>query len=62
MPAAYLNNGLGVVGKIMRGGYAFSGVYADSSVYGKLKPYVFFGGLDLPLERVKELAQDTQDE
>ena len=46
----------------MRGGYAFSGVYADSSVYGKLKLYVLFGGLDLPLERVEELARDTQGE
>jgi hypothetical protein len=46
----------------MRGGYAFSGVYADSSVYAKLKLYVLFGGLDLPLERVEELARDTQGE
>jgi hypothetical protein len=46
----------------MRGGYSFSGVYADSSVYGKLKLYVLFGGLDLPLERVEELARDTQGE
>jgi hypothetical protein len=51
-----------VVGEIMRGGYAFSGVYADPSVYSKLKLYVLFGGLDLPLERVAELARDTQGE
>ena len=46
----------------MRGGYSFSGVYADPSVYAKLKLYVLFGGLDLPLERVEELARQTQDE
>ncbi|NIO69448.1 MAG: hypothetical protein GTN71_10535, partial [Anaerolineae bacterium] len=57
-----LDNGLRVVGEIMRGGYAFSGVYADPSVYGKLKLYVLFGGLDLPLERVEELARETQGE
>jgi len=51
-----------VVGEIMRGGYAFSGVYADPSVYAKLKLYVLFGGLDLPLERVEELARETQGE
>jgi hypothetical protein len=62
LPAAYLDNGLRVIGEIMRGGYAFSGVYADSSVYGKLKLYVLFGGLDLPLERIQELARDTQGE
>ena len=62
LPAAYLDNGLRVVGEIMRGGYAFSGVYADPSVYGKLKLYVLFGGLDLPLERVEELARETQGE
>ncbi|NIO72783.1 MAG: hypothetical protein GTN71_28145, partial [Anaerolineae bacterium] len=62
LPAAYLDNGLRVVGEIMRGGYAFSGVYADSGVYAKLKLYVLFSGLDLPLERVQELARDTQGE
>jgi len=62
LPAAYLDNGLRVVGEIMRGGYAFSGVYADSGVYAKLKLYVLFGGLDLPLERVKELVRETQGE
>jgi cell division GTPase FtsZ len=62
LPAAYLDNGLRVVGEIMRGGYAFSGVYADPSVYAKLKLYVLFGGLDLPLERVEELARETQGE
>jgi hypothetical protein len=62
LPAAYLDNGLRVVGEIMRGGYAFSGVYADPSVHAKLKLYVLFGGLDLPLERVEELARQTQDE
>ena len=62
LPAAYLDNGLRVVGEIMRGGYSFNGVYADPSVYGKLKLYVLFGGLDLPLERVQELARETQGE
>jgi cell division GTPase FtsZ len=62
LPAAYLDNGLRVVGEIMRGGYAFSGVYADPSVYAKLKLYVLFSGLDLPLERVQELVNDTQSE
>jgi cell division GTPase FtsZ len=62
LPAAYLDNGLRVLGEIMRGGYAFSGVYADPSVYSKLKLYVLFGGLDLPLERVEELARETQGE
>ena len=62
LPAAYLDTGLRVVGEIMRGGYAFSGVYADPSVHARLKLYVLFGGLDLPLERVQELARDTQGE
>jgi len=62
LPAAYLDNGLRVVGEIMRGGYSFSGVYADPSVYAKLKLYVLFSGLDLPLERVEELARETQGE
>jgi len=62
LPAAYLDNGLRVVGEIMRGGYAFSGVYADSGVYARLKLYVLFSGLDLPLERVQELVNDTQGE
>jgi hypothetical protein len=62
LPAAYLDNGLRVLGEIMRGGYAFSGVYADPSVYSKLKLYILFGGLDLPLERVAELARETQGE
>jgi len=62
LPAAYLDNGLRVVGEIMQGGYAFSGVYADSSVYGRLKLYVLFSGLDLPLARVEELARETQGE
>ncbi len=62
LPAAYLDNGLRVVKEIMGGGYAFSGVYADPSLYGRLKLYVLFGGLDLPLERVQELGRDTQRE
>jgi hypothetical protein len=62
LPAAYLDNGLRVVGEIMRGGYAFSGVYADSGVYARLKLYVLFSGLNLPLERVQELVNDTQGE
>jgi hypothetical protein len=31
-------------------------------VHAKLKLYVLFGGLDLPLERVEELARETQGE
>jgi hypothetical protein len=62
LPAAYLDNGLRVIGEIMRGGYTFSGVYADSSVYARLKLYILFSGLDLPLERVEELARETQGE
>jgi cell division protein FtsZ len=62
LPAAYLDNGLRVIREIMKGGYAFSGVYADSGVYARLKLYVLFGGLDLPLERVEELARETQGE
>jgi cell division protein FtsZ len=62
LPAAYLDNGLRVIGEIMRGGYAFSGIYADSGVYAKLRLYVLFGGLDLPLGRVEELARETQGE
>jgi cell division GTPase FtsZ len=62
LPAAYLDNGLQVIREIVGGGYAFSGVYADSSVYARLKLYVLFGGLDLPLKHVQELARETRGE
>ena len=62
LPAGYLEAGIKLVKETVGGGYTFTGVYADSTVHRKLKLYTFFAGLDLPMARVGELAQEAQRE
>ena len=59
LPARYLDNGWRVIRQAVGGGYTFTGVYADQSVYRRLKVYVLAGGMDLPA-RVREVGEQAQ--